>query len=147
MFPIFQRYNFESNSQQIVGSTIAYLDVSDISKIQFWKQFTTLIERTNAALEMFPIFQRYNFESNSQPCRLFRCGCGGCFRYFKDTILKAIHNKMSCAFISFLMFPIFQRYNFESNSQLQTRILTTLKRCFRYFKDTILKAIHNTWVF
>ena len=41
------------------------------------------------------------------------------------------------------MFPIFQRYNFESNSQLCNLMLLLLWRCFRYFKDTILKAIHN----
>ena len=120
---------------------------------------------------MFPIFQRYNFESNSQRMGLQGCVANRCFRYFKDTILKAIHN-CSCAGwggapdvsdiskIQFwkqfttpaftdlsegVMFPIFQRYNFESNSQLFSVGRVSEPRCFRYFKDTILKAIHNLW--
>ena len=47
---------------------------------------------------MFPIFQRYNFESNSQQYGLDTYNTPGCFRYFKDTILKAIHNvRPACA--------------------------------------------------
>ena len=41
------------------------------------------------------------------------------------------------------VFPIFQRYNFESKSQLVVVANLTNRRCFRYFKDTILKANHN----
>ena len=66
-----------------------------------------------------------------------------CFRYFKDTILKAIHNAFRLFDNLVVMFPIFQRYNFESNSQRRFRGIFKIKRCFRYFKDTILKAIHN----
>ena len=69
---------------------------------------------------MFPIFQRYNFESNSQHQEKTPSFIVGCFRYFKDTILKAIHNYSAAPHCK----------NF---------------RCFRYFKDTILKAIHNEW--
>ena len=41
------------------------------------------------------------------------------------------------------VFPIFQRYNFESKSQLSFFAGVLYNGCFRYFKDTILKANHN----
>ena len=47
---------------------------------------------------MFPIFQRYNFESNSQRNHNLSLHKRGCFRYFKDTILKAIHNYQECIY-------------------------------------------------
>ena len=43
---------------------------------------------------VFPIFQRYNFESKSQPAAIQRTQTRRCFRYFKDTILKANHNEV-----------------------------------------------------
>ncbi len=42
---------------------------------------------------------------------------------------------------------ICQRYNFESYSQLQCRILVNLLCCVRYVKDTISRAIHNLYGF
>ena len=66
-----------------------------------------------------------------------------CFRYFKDTILKANHNHYQIEDGPRVVFPIFQRYNFESKSQLVVVANLTNRRCFRYFKDTILKANHN----
>jgi len=40
-----------------------------------------------------------------------------------------------------------QRYNFESNSQLSMFIIELGLAVFQYVKDTILKAIHNEYVF
>ena len=117
--------------------------VSDMSKIQFWKQFTTVYKATKKKNELFQICQRYNFESNSQHKTPYRRTRIGCFRYVKDTILKAIHNLYIfnlewCYVVSDMskiqfwkqfttwnttftaigkLFQICQRYNFESNSQ------------------------------
>ena len=92
LYSICQRYNFESNLQRgayiriLCKSCIRYVKdtilkaiynthspincpseaVFDMSKIQFWKQFTTLIG--------------HNIYFDS------------CIRYVKDTILKAIYN-------------------------------------------------------
>ena len=95
---------------------------------------------------------------------MMRCICR-----VKDTILKAIHNKLffnpnntkavfaaskiqfwkqfttrqakeSCPMTLYL--PR-QRYNFESNSQRSSLTQTTPKGCICRVKDTILKAIHN----
>ena len=92
MLLICQRYNFESNSQRnkrevsldrscywYVKDTILkaihnsssvsigkLLVVTDMSKIQFWKQFTTTRTIENRSELLLLICQRYNFESNSQ---------------------------------------------------------------------------------
>ena len=92
-----------------------------------------------------------------------------CHWYCKDTILKAIHNRLSgrlfCAIvvtdIAKILFwkqfttetykladgrklsLILQRYYFESNSQPFLNCAITLNCCHWYCKDTILKAIHN----
>ena len=88
-----------------------------MSKIQFWKQITTFI-------------RIFSFEKR-------------CFRYVKDTILKANHNSLLQPCAAILLFPICQRYNFESKSQQRACSLKSLRGCFRYVKDTILKANHN----
>ena len=143
--------------------------VFDMSKIQFWKQFTT-VERTGEMANMlYSICQRYNFESNLQQYwRIIKSNfC--CIRYVKDTILKAIYNRKTDIIVSseavfdmskiqfwkqfttgyqyepnyLPLYSICQRYNFESNLQLVFDKLHPYQRCIRYVKDTILKAIYN----
>ena len=89
-----------------------------------------------------------------------------CIRYVKDTILKAIYNvrivehiSVSAVFdmskIQFCkqfttedyqhtevcrLYSICQRYNFESNLQLNSIRSRSTKSCIRYVKDTILEA-------
>ena len=74
---------------------------------------------------MFPIFQRYNFESNSQQCSMYSESLKGCFRYFKDTILKAIHNFLASGWSVLLMFPIFQRYNLKTIQNYKHKFIFT----------------------
>ena len=42
---------------------------------------------------VFQTYQRYNFESKSQPFESEAAEKGRCFRPIKDTILKANHNR------------------------------------------------------
>ena len=67
-----------------------------------------------------------------------------CFRPIKDTILKANHNTEAVRGGVTMVFQTYQRYNFESKSQLPYFIKHQNERCFRPIKDTILKANHNT---
>ena len=41
------------------------------------------------------------------------------------------------------LFPMVQRYKFESKSQLVLVLLYLLECCFQWFKDTNLKVNHN----
>ena len=169
LFSICQRYNFESKSQlkfllpspvhrcfRYVKDTILKANhnfkkilsyefeaVFDMSKIQFWKQITTYLTRVAFAEQLFSICQRYNFESKSQ---LYQCKCAGrksCFRYVKDTILKANHNSYTIFFNHLL--AVFDMSKIQFWKQITTSAACQWLRhsCFRYVKDTILKANHN----
>ena len=92
LYSIYQRYDFESKSQQIPltpilrESCIQYIKgtilkanhnlrasmraageaVFNISKVRFWKQITTPFIRNSRGLGLYSIYQRYDFESKSQ---------------------------------------------------------------------------------
>ena len=56
---------------------------------------------------LFSICQRYNFESKSQQPQKWVLTQLSCFRYVKDTILKANHNKKArCAFTGIAVFDM-----------------------------------------
>ena len=120
--------------------------MSSDTKIQIWKQFTTI--------------------------RGTKIKNDGCVIRYKDTNLKAIHNAVSSEVAgqqavssdtkiqiwkqfttslrslfwrSLLCHPI-QRYKFESNSQLIKTSARKLGCCVIRYKDTNLKAIHNSIV-
>ena len=46
--------------------------------------------------------------------------------------------------VDLLLFPMVQRYKFESKSQLETKPNKLIIRCFQWFKDTNLKVNHNS---
>ena len=46
-------------------------------------------------MKLFPMVQRYKFESKSQPIVLVFLCVYSCFQWFKDTNLKVNHNKRS----------------------------------------------------
>ena len=114
LYSICQRYNFESNLQLELIKPIIKSTVFDMSKIQFWKQFTTVRRCSCPSRTLYSICQRYNFESNLQQKQ--------------GDDLKAY---------------ICQRYNFESNLQPAASAASAAPHCIRYVKDTILKAIYN----
>ena len=143
--------------------------VADDSKIQYWKQFTTRVTDNYLDTVLLLMIQRYNTESNSQHVLARYLFIVGCCWWFKDTILKAIHNcvdRFPCIFsvvaddskIQYwkqfttiqgrnrarsLLLLMIQRYNTESNSQPISWKGLTKPCCCWWFKDTILKAIHN----
>ena len=164
-----QRYNFESKSQprlccaqenrrcitnhkdtilkanhnRGVTRVANGMAVLPITKIQFWKQITTLRLDIVPARELYYQSQRYNFESKSQLGTRSWILTLGCITNHKDTILKANHNTlttnqrneqavlpitkiqfwkqittaivMGCA--TSRLYYQSQRYNFESKSQ------------------------------
>ena len=61
--------------------------------------------------------QRYKFESKSQPMKEYVISLLGCFQWFKDTNLKVNHNYIKSALNYLELFPMVQRYKFESKSQ------------------------------
>ena len=96
---------------------IGWIDVSDTSKILKWKQITTI------HIHIIPIIR--------------------CFRYFKDTKMKANHNETRFR-------KTINEDVSDTSKILKWKQITTYLRyyifwigCFRYFKDTKMKANHN----
>ena len=88
------------------------------TKIQIWKQFTT-----------------FSSSSSFAYC---------CITRYKDTNLKAIHNSQKhFTELDWLYYTI-QRYKFESNSQHRQALCPSGWGCITRYKDTNLKAIHNS---
>ena len=143
LYSICQRYNFESNLQLaydyglLSSSCIRYvkdtilkaiynswrcylgrlLAVFDMSKIQFWKQFTTSLTRTISPQTLYSICQRYNFESNLQLNRISKNFTPAVFdmskiQFWKQFTTTGRRNKHVAT-----LYSICQRYNFESNLQ------------------------------
>ena len=169
LFPMVQRYKFESKSQRNASKNRARMGcfqwfkgtnlkanhnasgvlkehsyvVSNGSKVQIWKQITTIDILFCCRSMLFPMVQRYKFESKSQLEATDGAKVVGCFQWFKGTNLKANHNYhlfLACgnwvvsngskvqiwkqittysflSWISTMLFPMVQRYKFESKSQ------------------------------
>ena len=114
--------------------------------------------------------QRYKFESNSQPYTASSVIQRSCCNQYKDTNLKAIHNSHAAGsalnavvaistkiqiwkqfttqdcFRSYELWLLqsVQRYKFESNSQRFSVTHQQRRSCCNQYKDTNLKAIHNS---
>ena len=120
--------------------------VPDMSKIHFWKQFTTLKIVLFVLLPLFPICQRYIFESNSQLLATFTAKISVVPDMSKIHFWKQFTTYFKNMKEYLQLFPICQRYIFESNSQPRWGSLGKPLGCSRYVKDTFLKAIHNRFV-
>ena len=66
---------------------------------------------------LYDLYQRYDFESKSQHSRKGQINYCSCMTYTKGTTLKANHNMSSNVLISFSLYDLYQRYDFESKSQ------------------------------
>ena len=114
-----------------------------MSKIQFWKQFTTNTRYLSIMFLLYSICQRYNFESNLQPQRHNRYIQKAVFDMSKIQFWKQFTTTIIVRLLRGLLYSICQRYNFESNLQLSIKQMEKDLCCIRYVKDTILKAIYN----
>ena len=143
LFPMVQRYKFESKSQLRSHSLFAKVccfqwfkgtnlkanhnespilraasfAVSNGSKVQIWKQITTVDYELLWNRALFPMVQRYKFESKSQlwfrPLRRWRAVSNGS----KVQIWKQITTTLFIVLLWLVLFPMVQRYKFESKSQ------------------------------
>ena len=136
LFPMVQRYLNESRPQHTFRRNHRYRTVSNGSKILKWKQTTTIHERGNLQILLFPMVQRYLNESRPQ-LRSFLCGSlltvsnGSKILKWKQTttgIIKLLHIMK--------LFPMVQRYLNESRPQLVPHNLLLFSNCFQWFKDT-----------
>ena len=103
-----EKYNFESNSQPRWNFSSFRECCQRQRKIQFWKQFTTWVA--------------------------FWISSSSLSTTAKNTILKAIHNKLTMSKNKPKAVNDSEKYNFESNSQPRGRKLQPRKCCQRQRK-------------
>ena len=121
LFQIPQRYRFSSKSQ-LNSVPLSYIFVVlDTTKVQIFKQITTITDDPTFHYLLFQIPQRYRFSSKSQ---------------LLDYPFVVYH----------LLFQIPQRYRFSSKSQLNEELGYDDTSCFRYHKGTDFQANHNNTV-
>ena len=171
VFQTYQRYNFESKSQQTPDSNrigigcfrpikdtilranhnrnavlmFLCLGVSDLSKIQFWEQITTLpiiiclIVNGVSDLSKIQFWEQITTRGYATETYTW------CFRPIKDTILRANHNLRDD--LPKLEIGVSDLSKIQFWEQITTDPSTTneAERCFRPIKDTILRANHNRW--
>ena len=137
--------NLKANHNTSTTICVVPLAVSNGSKVQIWKQITTNGKKTCLPLSLFPMAQRYKFESKSQRRNGKKLPKLGCFQWLKGTNLKANHNTYVTIRLGILLFPMAQRYKFESKSQLSFPYLIFEFGCFQWLKGTNLKANHNRY--
>ena len=169
LFQIPQRYRFSSKSQLDKGESRKQIVVLDTTKVQIFKQITTLSITLRIRPALFQIPQRYRFSSKSQQGVVLYRLPGSCFRYHKGTDFQANHNFLiQCqrtrrvvldttkvqifkqittvwhkVATSKELFQIPQRYRFSSKSQQLVLGYTGDQSCFRYHKGTDFQANHN----
>ena len=123
----------------------------------------------NISFRLYYQIQRYKFESNSQLLLHLLLRWCSCITRYKDTNLKAIHNKEAHSSNQWLvvlpdtkiqiwkqfttagntqiteraLYYQIQRYKFASNSQPNHCACCCENSCITRYKDTNLKAIHN----
>ena len=114
-----------------------------MTKIQVRKQFTTIGQISSTLAELFSIWRRYKFESNSQRCSIPASTSASCFQYDEDTSSKAIHNSLWIS-LKFLC-VVFNMTKIQVRKQFTTRLALCCRWlcCFQYDEDTSSKAIHN----
>ena len=143
LFQIPQRYRFSSKSQPAAPVSPFSNVVLDTTKVQIFKQITTIQGDELVHTQLFQIPQRYRFSSKSQPKRTSTNTTFSCFRYHKGTDFQANHNRLTSRLLKMQLFQIPQRYRFSSKSQqFPTNEFKDLG-CFRYHKGTDFQANHN----
>ena len=149
------------------------LAVSTNTKIQIWKQITTIWQEWSARSKLYQPIQKYKFESKSQPGSVGESIKYSCINQYKNTNLKANHNWQFANWLQFLavstntkiqiwkqittnflqftsqftLYQPIQKYKFESKSQLTTVNNIFIFSCINQYKNTNLKANHNYKVF
>ena len=159
--------DFQANHNKSSILPLVVMVVLDTTKVQIFKQITTIYLDFNSPFSLFQIPQRYRFSSKSQRCSSGLCCCHCCFRYHKGTDFQANHNYISlfCASANVVLdttkvqifkqittiglivsttlklFQIPQRYRFSSKSQPPRTLLFLVVVVLDTTKVQIFKQI------
>ena len=84
--------DFQANHNKGMLFATAEMVVLDTTKVQIFKQITTVISSFIPSRVLFQIPQRYRFSSKSQHALVSGQHVNSCFRYHKGTDFQANHN-------------------------------------------------------
>ena len=143
LFQIPQRYRFSSKSQHTFRSQLCLFVVLDTTKVQIFKQITTMWLNYFVIALLFQIPQRYRFSSKSQPDTIQPINPVSCFRYHKGTDFQANHNRILQSVL--LVSVVLDTTKVQIFKQITTSRCYEVRfwRCFRYHKGTDFQANHN----
>ena len=135
--------DFQANHNKYTSDRILLTVVLDTTKVQIFKQITTVVKVIGKMLLLFQIPQRYRFSSKSQHVRACECLRMRCFRYHKGTDFQANHNKG----LGYSLDPlvVLDTTKVQIFKQITTNVWfsSLLDCCFRYHKGTDFQANHN----
>ena len=125
--------------------TLKKMVVLDTTKVQIFKQITTLEDIQMIRESLFQIPQRYRFSSKSQQLVGFSGSLLCCFRYHKGTDFQANHN--CCKDRNNISKVVLDTTKVQIFKQITTLIYEGQihYRCFRYHKGTDFQANHNDY--
>ena len=167
-FQWFKDTNLKANHNALQGNSSPLSVVSNGSKILIWKQITTEILTGKLFKSCFQWFKDTNLKANHNdhhPIHLYPYvvsngskiliwkqittlrshsrALTSCFQWFKDTNLKANHNRYSATVGQLPVVSNGSKILIWKQITTENRVLHRLFSCFQWFKDTNLKANHN----
>ena len=120
--------DFQANHNTSLGLFLCPYVVLDTTKVQIFKQITTVDFVRNFLIELFQIPQRYRFSSKSQHGVMSPASGQRCFRYHKGTDFQANHNQYSV--VSMLRFVVLD----TTKVQIFKQITTQYKQSFKMYE-------------
>ena len=135
--------DFQANHNCLVRAIGKISVVFDATKVQIFKQITTIWIKLVFIIMLFLMPQRYRFSSKSQQRITLPLPLISCFWCHKGTDFQANHNPTPTLIHNVRLFLMPQRYRFSSKSQRVDAWLFWTKCCFWCHKGTDFQANHN----
>ena len=120
-----------------------HLVVLDTTKVQIFKQITTIDKSSDCIICCFRYHKGTDFQANHNCLCLTFSLRSVVLDTTKVQIFKQITTRLDIMSIKRLLFQIPQRYRFSSKSQRDLKAQRLTVRCFRYHKGTDFQANHN----
>ena len=115
-----------------------------VSKILIWKQITTSNGSLTCIRRLFPMVSKILIWKQITTKTFAPLEMGSCFQWFKDTNLKANHNLTLVVLLH--LWVVSNGSKILIWKQITTGVgnIIGTRSCFQWFKDTNLKANHNS---
>ena len=135
--------DFQANHNRVFDSIFNGAVVLDTTKVQIFKQITTVDVTQGMLLSCFRYHKGTDFQANHNIAELVQSSTAVVLDTTKVQIFKQITTIYLDFNSPFSLFQIPQRYRFSSKSQQNERKGLIEKGCFRYHKGTDFQANHN----